>query len=444
MKIAMVTLQYKETATGGGGVHVKKICEQFVKMGMEVTVLSIHTDKTLEGAELTGDTVSCSLSRQDGLDVVRILIDRGLEHPYTGGKEEELRRIRKFADASVTWLKERDGEFDVINLHGHHTVPGYMAKELLGSKAKIVSYLHALETTYVTGKGDFVGAFSGTSEVLARIREWEAMCRYADIIMVNSPMVRGEIMDIIAEYDTDKNKYHDKIVILASGCNGDFMMEDEEIRSKLKDRPEIVNLVTFCRIDPSKGVEYSIAGAKKAAELSSYKFSLTIAGIPASEEYLARLKKEAKETPDNLTIDLKLLDAISHSDEKKSILDDKHIYILPTLKEPFGMSLVEASARGNMIVSADTNGPGYMFESGNGERTEWGIITERGVLAAITNDHNKNFPGNVGKAIVWVTDNWEKSVQRVVEFNKKIRSTWTWEGIARQYVELFETGKIRV
>ena len=105
------------------------------------------------------------------------------------------------------------------------------------------------------------------------------------------------------------------------------------------------------------------------------------------------------------------------------------------------MSVIEASARGNISVSADTNGPKYMFESEKGEDLGWGLITERGVLAKITDDHQANFANNIGKAIVWTVKNWQRSLENILRFNKKIRITWTWEGIGKQYLELFRQGK---
>ncbi len=445
MKIAIVSLQFEETATGGGGVHVGHICEQFLDAGEDVTILSIHTNRTLSEAALEEGDIRYSVrNREDGLRVIRFLLDENIEHPYVGDKDAELDRIKRFADMVIKWFDSTDEKFDVINLHGHHIIPGYMAKELRGKGSKIVSYLHALETTYVTERGDFVGAFNGTKEILARIRGWEAMCRYADFIMVNSPIVREETKQIIKEHCAEGEKYFDRIILLASGCNNTFLLEDEMIDRKLKEIPKRIELITFCRIDPSKGVKYSINGAKAAARLSSYKFCLTITGIPSSDEYIQKLKKETKDLPDNLEINFRFFEAISSIKEKKEILDDKHIYILPTLKEPFGMSLIEASARGLMVVSADTNGPKWMFESDLGEDTRWGIITKRGVLARITNDHDKNLSENVGKAIVWTVDNWSVSREHVLTFNKKIRDIWTWEGIGRHYLELFETGKTSV
>jgi len=438
MKIMLVSLQFEATATGGGGVHVKNICDQFLKKGHTVSVMSMHTEKTLTNAPVMFDwKVPYSVEKREKLSIVRLLMDEGLSDPYDGDKNTELDRIKRFADAAIEWITERGEEFDVINLHGHHLLPGYMAKELKGVSALVVSTIHALETTYMLKEGEFVGAFSGTKEVLSKIREWESMCRWADHIIVNSPLVLNETKEIIAEFDK-KTDYSEKIILISSGCCEDFIMSDNEVSEKLNNPPEVTKLITFCRIDPSKGVEFSIRGAKTAAKLSPKEFYLTIAGIPASEEYEKQLRDEAGDLPKNLSVEFKMLKAISSVKERKEILDDKHIYILPTLKEPFGMSIIEASARGCMVVSADTNGPQFMFESDSAPGNEWGIITDYGVLAKITDDYSANLSENIGKAVNWTVDNWSAAREHVLNFNKKIRNTWTWESIADAYLKLFK------
>ncbi|MFC1705602.1 glycosyltransferase family 4 protein [Planctomycetota bacterium] len=438
MRIALVSLQFEATATGGGGVHVKNICDQLLGLGQKITIVSIHTEKTLPHAELKEWDVPLSVEDRGDLRVVRFLIDRGIAQPYVGDKDTELDRIKRFSDTAIKWLKQNLEEFDVINLHGHHMLPGYMARELQGLGPKVISYIHALETTYVTKKGDFVGAYDGTAEVLGRIREWEAMCRFPDRIFVNSPQVRDELLEIVEEFVESSAPYIDKIVLLSSGCNKGFLLSDGTIGEKLSVVPEVVELVTFCRIDPSKGIHYSIQGAKEAAKQSSRRFRLTIAGIPASEEYVRTLRKDTESLPENLEVEFRLFDAISPTEEKQELLDPKHIYILPTLKEPFGMSIIEASARGNMIVSADTNGPKFMMEMESGKDLEWGIATRYGALARITDDHEANFAHNVGSAIAWTVDNWTACAENVLAFNEKVRNTWTWESIGEQYLAIFE------
>ena len=438
MNIALVSLQFEETATGGGGVHVKNICEQFIKQGHNVTVISIHTEKTLHKVQLQKWDVPFSIQNRGKLSIVRFLIDRAISQPYVGEKNVELNRIKRFADIVIKWIKMRHNEFDVVSLHGHHILPGLIAKELQGTKIKIVSTVHSLESTFISQKGESLGSFEANSEIIAKLRKWESMSHFADFIIVNSPIVRDEFIKILKSQYVDVEKVAHKIKLISSGCNENFLMSDEKIKQKLSNVPDKINLITFCRIDPSKGIEYSINGAKTAAGLCFNNLYLTIAGIPDSDEYVKKVQSELKEMPNNLEVKFQFLNAISPPDEKKGILDDKHIYILPSLKEPFGMSIIEASARGNMIVSTDSTGPRYMLLSDNDTHFNWGIVTNYGVLAKITEDYRNNLANNIGKAIAWTIDNWQRCSQNVIAFNKKIRQKWTWEGISTQYLDLFK------
>jgi glycosyltransferase involved in cell wall biosynthesis len=437
MKIALVSLQFEETATGGGGVHVENICKEFLKNNHEVTLISIHTKKTLNNVKLQEWLVPYSIINKGKLSVVRFNIDKNISQPYVGEKDVELNRIERFADAVIKWINLRQNQFDVINLHGHHILPGLMAKELQNTGSIIVSTLHSLESTFISQKGESIGSFEATSDILAKLRRWESMSRFADFIIVNSPKVRDEFKEILNNQNIIAKKYENKIKLISSGCSADFLMSDEEVNKKLSEVPQPINLITFCRIDPSKGIEYSINGAKAAASFCKQKLNLTIVGIPDTDEYISKIYSEAENSPENLEIKFRFLDAISTSDEKKEILDNKHIYILPTLKEPFGMSVIEASARGNMIVSTDSTGPRFMMMNKNNSDFNWGIVTDYGLLAKITNDYNKNLANNIGKAIVWNINNWHACTKKVLNFNKNIKKRWTWEGIGKQYLDLF-------
>jgi hypothetical protein len=78
-----------------------------------------------------------------------------------------------------------------------------------------------------------------------------------------------------------------------------------------------------------------------------------------------------------------------------------------------------------------------MFASESGVTMDWGITTDYGLLAAITSDHKTNLSKNIGSAILYAIHNWDKSCTRILNFNQKIRSHWTWEGIGQQYLDLF-------
>ncbi len=443
MRIAIVSLQFEKTATGGGGVHVLNITNQFLRSGQNVTILSIHTDKTLPDVQLKNDwKVPYSIEDRGNLEVIRFLIDKNIEHPYVGDKDTELDRIMRFSQTVTDWIKEHLDSYDVISLHGHHIIPGWIAKQLSGTGKLVTSTIHALESTYVTEKGVGFGNFEATREMIRRLRHYEAMAVYADYIIINSLKVRSDFIEIAKSQGYDPADFEKKLVLISSGVTADFLMDDNQIREKLSRQPDEIRIVTFSRIDPSKGHEFAILGTAEAAKvLTGKKFRINITGIPENEQYVEKLKQYAGQVPDNVTVVFDFKNAISPTEEKKQILDDKHIYILASLQEPFGMSIIEASARGNMIISNDTTGPVFMMEAEEkGTETDWGYITPYGALAKRTEDPYKNLASNIGQAIVWTIENWDTGADRVIAFNRRIRKYWTWEGISEQYLELFEKG----
>ena len=107
MKIAIVSLQFEATSTGGGGVHAENIIRQFLNLGQEVTVISIHTNKTLkDDLVFQGDKNNYSVEVRENLKVMRFLVDEDIEQPYAGDKDTELDRIMRFAKIVIKWLKE--------------------------------------------------------------------------------------------------------------------------------------------------------------------------------------------------------------------------------------------------------------------------------------------------------------------------------------------------
>jgi glycosyltransferase involved in cell wall biosynthesis len=437
MHIAVVSLQFEETSTGGGGVHVENVCEQFLKLGHQVTLISIHTKMTLDKVTIKSRDEPFSIQYRDNLSVVRLLIDEGITQPYEGEKEIELNRIERFGYAVTIWLKKNYKKFDMIQLHGHHIIPGYMARELQVLGIPIVSVVHSLESSLISKKGESLGSFVATESIAKKLKKWEGMVIFADFIVLNSLMVRNDLEEILKEQKFNIKKIEQKIHFISSGCNEDFLMDDEEIIEKLACLPEVIQLVSFCRIDPSKGIEFAIQGVKALAEKSPQSFFYTIAGIPASDVYRHKIESEIKDTPKNLTIRLRFFDRISPLREKKEILDDKHIYVFSSLKEPFGMSLIEASARGNIIVSTDTYGSRFMMAGVEDLYFNWGRVTPFGIISNRTDNHHSNLGKNITEAILWTIDNWGECKQKILKFNKKIRQKWTWEGIAKKYLELF-------
>ena len=438
MKIAQVSLQFEATTTGGGGVHVEKVTEHLLRKGHEVTILSIHTDKTLAEATLTEGRVAYCMEPRDRLRVVRFLIERGLTQPYEGGKREELARIKKFCDAVAWWLDQRPAEFEILHLHGHHLIPGYLAQRLKDKGFKVVSTIHFLESTLLEADPEAIEHFRVAEETLTQIKRWEAMARYADTIVTVSPRVREDLFRLMSDLDIELEEVRSKARIVSSGVDKEAMMSLSQVEEKLAQVPEPVEIVTFCRLDPSKGVHYGVRAAAEAVQGSGRQLKLTLAGIPTSDSYLRLLKEEINRVRDTLSVEIQTFDRVFTPLERNALLDRFHIYLLPTLNEPFGMTIIEAGARGNLIVTTDTAGPLYILNGEGIEDKGWGYITDCGICAKRSEEPEVNLAPNLAKAIGWALEHWEESAQHALAFLTKIGDRFTWQQIAQEYLQLYE------
>ncbi|TKJ30515.1 MAG: hypothetical protein CEE40_04770 [Chloroflexi bacterium B3_Chlor] len=437
MKIALVSLQFEATTTGGGGVHVEKLTEQLLHSGHEVTILSIHTDPTLAGATLVEGPVPYSREASGGLSVVRFFVEPGLSQPYDGAREAELSRIKKFCDAVTSWLDERVGDFEIVHLHGHHLIPGYLAQRLRGKGFKVVSTIHFLESTLLTVDPQAVEHFRVTEQTLTQIRLWEAMTRHADVIVPVSPQGKDDLLSLMGEFKVELEEIGPKMHVISSGVDKEVVLSPKGVEGKLAQVPDVVEMVVFCRLDPSKGVHYAIRAAAEAATNSDRQLTLSVAGIPASEAYLRVLVEEVRQVRDTLSAEIKTFDRIFTPLERNALLDRFHIYVLPTLNEPFGMTLIEAGARGNRLIATDTAGPLYILDGEQMEDRGWGYITRCGVCAKRTEDPEVNLAPNVAKAIGWTLDHWNASADQAIRFLTKIGDRFTWGKVAEDYLEVY-------
>jgi len=437
LKIALVSLQFEATTTGGGGVHVEKLTEQLLHSGHEVTILSIHTDPTLAGATLVEGPVPFSREARDGWSVVRFFIEPGLSQPYDGARRVELARIERFCDTVTSWLDERVGDFEIVHLHGHHLIPGYLAHRLRGKGFRVVSTIHFLESTLLTVDPQAVEHFRVTEHTLTQIKLWEAMTRYADAIVPVSPQGKEDLLGVMRELGVELEDTEARTHVISSGVDSEVVMSRSEAEEKLVESPHPVELVIFCRLDPSKGVHYGIRAAAEAAASSDRKLTLSVAGIPASEAYLRVLGEEIRRARDILSAEIKTFDRIFTPLERNALLDRFHIYVLPTLNEPFGMTLIEAGARGNRLIATDTAGPLYILDGEQMEDRGWGYITGCGVCAKRTEDPEVNLAPNLAKAIGWTLDHWHASADQAIRFLTKIGDGFTWGKVAEDYLEVY-------
>ena len=423
MNIAMISLQYGKSITGGGGVHVEEIVSRLVELGHLVTVLSIHTKKTVgdnEGGE--------------NPKIVRFLVDEEIEHPYVGSKDEELNRIHGFCGMAAKWLNIHGKEFDVAHMHGHHMTVGLLPKLVKNKIKRVVTTVHAVESLYEIEKLA-TGHSEGDRKHIQRLRQLESEYRHADGIVAPSPAVKDQIFDLMDEFEIPRDEVEDRIRVITSGIDDGMLIPKAKIHEKLSLHPEsggILNVILLSRIDPSKGIQFAIEGLDKAAGRRNIKIALWIVGRVSVDTYLDVLKEMAGRSTINIEFHIDV------SEERKlELLDMAQVYILPTLQDTFGITIVEAGARGDIIVTTDTVGPRFVIDGPNIAEHDWGVVTDYGVAATKTDEPLLNLSENLSRGIEWVLDHWDESIEMTVAFCDKIKRDYMWDAVVKAYVDLY-------
>ncbi|MDP6156141.1 MAG: glycosyltransferase family 4 protein [Candidatus Thermoplasmatota archaeon] len=423
MNIAMISLQYGKSITGGGGVHVEEIVSRLVELGHRVTVLSIHTSKTVTKSE-SGENPA----------IVRFLVEENIEHPYVGSKDEELRRIRKFCEIVAEWLIIHGKEFDVAHMHGHHMVVGLLPRLVRNNIKRVVTTVHAVESLYEMEKMA-TGHSEGDEEHIRGLRRKESEYRFADAIVAPSPAVKEQIFDLMEEFGIALDEVENRIKVITSGIDDGMLIPVEAIEEKLGTNPRScgkLNVILLSRIDPSKGIQFAIEGLEKAAGKKNIDIALWIVGRVSVDSYLDELKEMAGRSTINIEFHIDV------SEERKlELLDKAAVYILPTLQDTFGITVVEAGARGNIIVTTDTVGPRFVIDGPTAVEHDWGVVTDYGVAANKTDEPLMNLSENLSRGIEWVLDHWEESIGMTVAFRDKIKRDYMWDAIVRAYVDLY-------
>jgi len=419
----MVSLQYGKSITGGGGVHVEEIVGRLVEQGHMVTVLSIHTEKTVAENETEGNPA-----------IVRFLVEEGIEHPYVGTKDEELNRIRGFCEMAAEWLKAHGGEFDVAHMHGHHMVVGLLPRLVTKKIKRVIVTVHAVESLYEIEKLA-TGHSEGDREHIRRLRRLESEYRFADGIVAPSPAVKDQIIELMDEFEIPRDEVEGRIKVITSGIDDGMLMPVKAVREKLGTHPESsgrLNVILLSRIDPSKGIQFAIDGLEKAAGRLKTDISLWIVGRVSVDSYLDVLKEMAGRSTINIEFHIDV------SEERKlEMLDRAQVYILPTLQDTFGITIVEAGARGNIIVTTDTVGPRFVIDGPCVADHDWGVVTDYGVAASKTDEPLTQLSENLYQGIEWVLEHWDESIGMTVAFRDKIKRDYMWDAVVQAYAELY-------
>jgi len=439
-RILIISLQYNESKTGGGGEHVEMLVKNYLKMSYDVTVVSMY---------VVNSSVQCSSIEKDqyayickttnpNLLIVRILSSDGpVEHPYIGNKQQELDRIREFADLASCWIHENFHQYiwHAVHLHGHHLIPGYLASLLSDLPLAVVSTLHSMESAYEIRKIQG-GHREISDDMIQTLQQLEIPClEFADAVIVPGPGVVEEMTSLVRRLHVPEDHLL-KLRVLSSGVPQDMFETDVDVRLKLAN-PLPLRILYLGRIDPSKGIEYAIHALTLLPKELHKDIHFNIVGRVSNDEYLAKLKQMA------LGVDYSIQFLLDVSDDQRNRLyREANLFLMPTLQESFGITIIEAAALGCIPILADTEGPVYIASAKEQDHsdipTDYGYISYYAVFAAKTQDIPLNFAKNLAASIQYTLDNWKESVERTMRLRQKIKSHFTWEKIAKAHLIVYQ------
>lgn len=307
----------KNPFAGGAEVHLEELLRRLVGYGHEVTLFC----SGFEGC-LSEETI-------EGIKIIR----RGSRTNFNLVAPFYLRKI------------VRENNFDIL-IEDINKIPFYTPLYLDIKTLVVVPHLFA---TTVFHEINFVlGSY---------------------IYMAEKPLVmayKGKPFNVISESTADdiikRGVPKKDVSIIHCGINRNLYAHDATV-----EKYNFPSLLYLGRIKKYKSVQHLIEAFKIVkAKLPDAK--LTVVG---DGDYLSELK--------NLAATLNLADSVEFtgyvsSDEKVERLRKSHVAVLPSLKEGWGLTNIEANSVGTAVVAANSPGlcdsvkdgeTGYLYEYGN-------------------------------------------------------------------------------
>lgn len=189
----------------------------------------------------------------------------------------------------------------------------------------------------------------------------------------------------------------DRIVYIPNGVSEKYFTQ-----RKLKEQQSVLFLG---RIAPIKNIELLVEASKLFPKL---KFS--IVGFP-EEKYLKKLSLDIGSASN-----VQIYGPVYDLSEKIKVIDEHSIFILPSHREAMPQVLIEAMARGKVVIASDTDGARELIQTGIN-----GYIFPRNDLKELVELISSNLSGNA----------------QISNRAQKFAEGFSWENLIKKYLEIF-------
>jgi glycosyltransferase involved in cell wall biosynthesis len=435
MKIIIVGAQYVGSITGGGGVHVVELTRELGKLGHEVLVLCMGLGNAPQELDLVlEDPHNPDPGKRKATVHVKRFFPADadkIKSPFAGTKQQEIDRLKAFRQQVLEYLLKLDGD-GVVHIHGHFAVPA-MARELKEKgRYKIVNSIHTFESISERVKGkDGAG-----EEFVKQMEEMEEEAiRHSDHLIVRSEEVLRQITGLFPQAVKTT-----PISVISSAVSSLFVHEpppDEfdllAVKGKYGVQGDLILNVN--RIDPSKGIENLLGAYPRLYEHLRTKPSLVIAGMIEKKNrwYHDKLQDIIAAIPEKEIRDSISIHQNIPEPDKLALFELAKVFVVSSLLEPFGITMVEALAKNVPVVASGVEGPKAVM---NRKEVAAPFTKADGGLLVNYDDADKR-ADNMFEALKHFFENPKEIKESAALGRAMALGKYSWEGLVERKLEIY-------
>lgn len=396
-RILMITSDY-EPAYGGIGIHVKYLMKELIERGYSITLL-VARMKVNENYEYSSDKYYQETYNTPELKVVEI----NTNFSKVLSKEEQvlLENLEEkeqfdyytavinqfFIKGAISYLDSSEDEYEIIHLHDAFVSLGAVLLKKYLNLSMVVT-MHSMN--------------SGADWMIDNVRRY--LVNNTEKIVCVSDFIRNEIIKRFQFKDDNR------IVTIHNSVN---VMEYKR-ETPIEENGEIV----FCgRLEKIKGVDLLIQAVGQMPEKYKKKIKVTIIGKGDETEELKKQCREFKiENKVNFTGFINQKEVFQYYDKAMCV-------VLPSRKEAFATTALEAMSRGCCVLSSNTGGFTEMIKD-----EENGFLFQKEDVESLKRKlvyifENMNLVNKVSKKAqeTVLEYSWKNAGQKICDVYKKVK-----------------------
>lgn len=332
-----------------------------------------------------------SLSEKEIHDGIEVYYPKYLRLPKQLLLEKEHFRVHRSVKKVIKNIY-KDFQFDLI--HAHFGFPDAATSYLLAEEWNVPLCI----TIQSTDLDKTINKSEKMRDIITHT------LKSADQVIVPSPRLKEELKN---EVDVDG-------CFIGYGIDLKLVRNDEKLRSDI-DFSSTLNIVSICRLLPTKGIDYTIHALKKIMHINS-NIKFFVIGDGEEKEKLLQLSAHL-----GLSKKIEFLGALDHAEAMK-YLKKADIFLLPSWQETFG--LVYAEAMANNVLTIGCQGQGFD-----------GIIEDEvNGLLTIPKDVD-----SIAEKVLFVLNNPKNAKVIASKGKETVESMFTFEKIADQIDDIYHT-----